>query len=114
MIENAERKVTTEISLLDAIIVLKKAWDTVSKLLQSRGLDKPQAYHFCESSSELASEINQFGLEMPVISFYFVHADDDVITYEILSDETIVQNATIEDDREDAEEKEASTPFGNS
>lgn len=29
---------------------------------------------------------------------------------EILSDETIVQNATIEDDREDAEEKEASTP----
>lgn len=74
MIENAERKVTTEISLLDAIIMLKKACDTVTSdtianCFSHAGWANHRPTTFVSPVDELASEISQFGLEMPVTFF---------------------------------------------
>lgn len=115
IIENIERKVETKISLLDAIIMLKKSWDKVSKETIANcfihsGLSERRPEIQESEEDKLESLLSMIAPE--VSSDDFVHIDDEITTAEVLTDEDIAALVQDEksDDVDDDDENDENTP----
>ena len=105
--------------MLDALVMLRKSWDKISKetianCFTHSGLSVRQPHIQDDESNDLDSFLPLVTSE-PVSSDDFVHIDDEVTTAEVLTDEEIValtqnEDSGGDDDDDDDEEDTPSAP----
>lgn len=88
VIENIENQVELKITVLDAIIMLDKAWHNVTSTVSTNCF---RHAGFCDVSTDTTQLQVDSGLINDIDADY-IHSDDNLTTSEILMDEDIIKN----------------------
>jgi hypothetical protein len=108
MINNIENKIETNISVLDGILLIFKAWEKISEITIQN------CFHHAGFNITLLQQAFQEEQEeeinFPDINHY-VNIDNDVLTSEPLSDQELISSFVNQVEKDDSEE--ANTPVEN-